>query len=259
MFADERRNEIVKLVESQHTVTVSELMQRYGVSIETIRRDLEQLERNRLLKRVHGGAVSLGKMQQFERLEHRSSQNLPNKQETAKAVAALLGEGDRIALDSGSTAREIALRLREQFRTLTVVTYSPEIFSLLCGKEGFHLIQIGGEYLRSEQAFCGYQALEMMRGLHVSKGIICPSAVSLREGIGDYVPQLIPMQREIIEISDEVIVAADSSKFEKAGAYKLAPLSPGFLLATDSGVPERIVKSYREKGLVFCVQQEEEG
>ncbi len=258
MFADERRNEIVKLIEAQHTVTVSELMRRYGVSIETIRRDLERLEKNRLLKRVYGGAVSLGKMQQFERLEHRSSQNLPKKQGTAKAVAALIKEGDRIALDSGSTAREIALRLREQFRELTVVTYSPEVFSLLCGKEGFHLIQIGGEYLHDEQTFCGYQAQEMMRGLHVSKGIVCPSAVSLREGISDYVPQIVPLQREIMEISDEVIIAADSSKFEKAGAYRLSPLSPGFWLATDGGVPEYIVKSYQEKGMIFCIQREDE-
>ena len=76
MFADARRSEIVRLVSDGQTVTVGQLMERYQVSIETIRRDLAHLEQLGLLKRVHGGAVSMQhRMLQFEKLSERNNRN----------------------------------------------------------------------------------------------------------------------------------------------------------------------------------------
>ncbi len=249
MFADERRMEIVKLLEQQQTVTVSQLIERYGVSIETIRRDLALLEQRKLLRRVHGGAVSLHRMQQFVKLDERREQNREHKQEIAHAVLELLNEGDRIILDSGSTAKEIAVLLCEKMEKLTVITYSSEIFTILAQKENFHLIQIGGEYLRGEQAFYGHQAEEMLSGLHAQKAIVCPSALSMEQGVGDYIPQLIPLQKMLTESADEVIIAADSSKLSTIGAYRICKLSNHFTIVTDSGVPERFEQDCKAKGI----------
>lgn len=252
MFADERRADIVMLVNAQKTVTVSELTGRYRVSIETIRRDLELLERDNLIRRVHGGAVSPGRMQQFEKLSERAKQHLPEKVETARAVISLLKEGDHVMLDSGTTAREIAQLMAETFQHLTVISYSMEVMQTLSRKEGFRLIQIGGEYLGSEQVFCGYMAQEMLRGLHAGKAILCPSAVSVADGIYDYIPELIPNQKLLTECADEVIVAADAAKLGQAAPYRIAELTPAMVIATDSGVSSGFVRDCRAKGVRVC-------
>lgn len=259
MFADERRAEIVQLVSEQQTVTVNQLIERYQVSIETIRRDLAYLEQQNLLKRVHGGAVSMHRMQQFEKLSERVNRNRPEKIEAAQAAIGLLSEGDHILLDSGSTAREIALLLTERFQSLTVITHSLEVMQILSQKEGFHLIQIGGEFLRSEKAFYGYQAQAMLSELHAQKALLCPTSVSLRQGLGDYMPELIPMQRALCEAADEVIAVADSSKLDRVAAYRICTLTPSVLLATDSKAPEEFLQGCRAKGIrVYLPKNEEE-
>ena len=255
MFADERRAEIIHLLEQQQRVTVSELTRRYGVSIETIRRDLALLEKQKLLRRVHGGAMSLSRMQQFVKLSQRKEQNKQRKQQVARGVLQLLEDGDRIFLDSGSTAVEIAALLREQAKQLTVITYSSEIFSILEGGEKLQLIQIGGEYLKGEQAFYGYLAEEMLSSLHAQKAIICPSAVSIEQGLGDYMPQLIPLQRLLAEHADKVIVAADSSKLCTFGAYRICKLSDTFTIVTDDGVSQGFAADCKAKEITLKIAE----
>lgn len=249
MFANERRVKIAELVASQQSVTVSELMKRFDVSIETIRRDLECLEKQRVLSRVHGGAITVKKMQRFTQLSQRVSENRELKRQLSQTAAGLIAEGDRIALDSGSTAIELAQVLRERFHELTVVTNSPEVLELLYPAESFHLIQAGGFFLKSENAFYGHLTTDTLRGLHVAKSLIFPSAVSLQYGIGCYVPELLEVQRAFMDISDEVIVLADSSKFETTAALKLCGLSSVHRLVTDSRLPDAIHRRYLEKGI----------
>lgn len=253
MLADERKADIVRQLEQQQTVITSKLIKQYHVSTETIRRDLEQLESLGLLKRVHGGAVSLHKMKQFVDLDVRFKQNREKKQETAKAVFHLLKEDDCIALDTGSTAKEIALMLRESFQRMTVITASSEIFSILESKDMFHLIQIGGEYLKSEKAFYGYQSEKMLRELHVCKSILCPTAFSLHYGLSDNVPLLIPLQRILLEISDEIIIATDSSKLDTVAAYHICEIKPTFMLATDKSISAIQKKNIEEKGISITI------
>ncbi len=249
MFANERRVKIAELVASQQSVTVSELMERFGVSIETIRRDLECLEKQRVLSRVHGGAITVKNMQRFTQLSQRVSENRDLKRQLSQTAAGLISEGDRIAIDSGSTAIELAQVLRERFHELTVVTNSPEVFHLLYPVEGFHLIQVGGFYLESENAFYGFLAVDTLHSLHVSKSMIFPSAVSLQYGVGCYVPELIEVQRAFMDISDEAIILADSSKFETTAALKLCGLSSVRRFVTDGHLPDAVYCSYLEKGI----------
>ncbi len=250
MFADERRAEIARLVAEGQAVTVSQLMDRYQVSIETIRRDLAHLEQRGLLRRVHGGAVSMQhKMLQFEKLSERNNRNREEKIEAAAAAVEVIHEGERIFLDSGSTAKEIALRLCKRFKALTVITHSFEVMQILSRQEEFHLIQIGGEFLRSEQAFYGYQAEDMLKGLHAQKAILCPGALSLRQGLGDYIPELVPIQRILTQSAEEVIAVVDSSKLDQMGAYQICPLSPLITIATDRKAPMEFIQRCNTKGV----------
>ena len=139
--------------------------------------------------------------------------------------------------------------LRERFRELTIVTNSPEVFDLLCPVEGFRLIQAGGFFLREENAFCGHLTVDTLRGLHVSKTLLFPSAVSLQYGIGVYIPELLEVQRAFMEIADETIALADSSKFETTAALKLCSLSSIHRFVTDSALSDAVYRLYLEKGI----------
>ncbi|MHA6480557.1 DeoR/GlpR family DNA-binding transcription regulator [Paenibacillus sp. strain BS8-2] len=249
MFANERRIKIVEMIKEQSSVTVSELMSLFGVSIETVRRDLEYLEKKQALKRVHGGAVSNQKMKMAASLEERISENRELKQQLARKALQFIREDDMIVIDSGSTAMEFAPLLKEHFHRLKIATNSPEVFAALCDVEGFDLILIGGQYLREEKAFYGHMAMETIKRLHFSKAFIFPSAISLRYGIGLFFHELFDIQRGFIEHSDEVFILADSSKFETPATIKVCDLSSSFQIITDSKLPDHILSLYKNSSL----------
>ena len=256
MFANERRMKIVELLEQTTSVTVSELMKLFGVSIETVRRDLEYLEKKQALKRVHGGAVSNQKMKGFATLEERMSENKALKQQLAQIAVQYIQENDVIAIDSGSTAMEFVPFLKEHFRNLTIVTNSPEVFGALCDRDGFEMIQIGGQYLREERAFYGHMALDAVNRLYFSKSFVFPSAISLRHGIGSFVHELFDMQRGYINNADEVFILADSSKFETPATIKLCDLSKSFKIITDSNLPDHLFALYKKNSLQIIKSRE---
>lgn len=249
MFVNERRIKIMELLERKTSVTVSELMKLFGVSIETVRRDLEYLESQQVLRRVHGGAVSNQKMKHFANLESRMSENRELKRQLAGIAIRFIRENDTIALDTGSTAMELVPLLKEHFRRLTVITNSPEVFGALSDAEGFELIQIGGQYLRAEKAFYGHMALDAVNRLHFSKAFVFPSAVSLRHGIGVFVHELFDIQRAFIQQADEVFMLADSSKFEISAAIRLCDLSPSHTIITDRELPDDVYALYKKNAI----------
>ena len=249
MFANERRIQITEMLNRRSSVTVNELTDTFRVSLETIRRDLEYLEKQGALKRVHGGAVTVHKMQNYTSLSFRVSEHREEKRKLALASLPFIQEEDRIALDTGSTSFELASLLCERFSRLTIVTNSLEVFQILSGKEGFQTILTGGFYMPGEKTFYGHLALDMIKQLHVSKFFLAPSAISLDFGISDHIHEMIAVQRALIAISDQIIVQADSSKFETCAALKVCDLNPCFLYFTDSGLPDEIAEAYRKAGL----------
>ena len=108
MFANERRIQITEMLNRRSSVTVNELTHTFRVSLETIRRDLEYLEKQGALKRVHGGAVTVHKMQNYTSLSFRVSEHREEKRKLALASLPFIQEEDRIALDTGSTSFELA-------------------------------------------------------------------------------------------------------------------------------------------------------
>ena len=226
MFANERRIQITEMLNRRSSVTVNELTDTFQVSLETIRRDLEYLEKQGALKRVHGGAVTVHKMQNYISLSSRVSEHREEKRKLA-----------------------LASLLCERFSRLTIVTNSLEVFQILSGKEGFQTILTGGFYMPGEKTFYGHLALDMIKQLHVSKFFLAPSAISLDFGISDHIHEMIAVQRALIAISDQIIVQADSSKFETCAALKVCDLNPRFLYFTDSGLQDEIAEAYRKAGL----------
>lgn len=257
MFAKERQYQIVELLRSNGAVTVSDLIEQFDVSIETVRRDLLQLEKQGALQRVHGGAVLLGEMMPISKLPQRIEENKNGKMELCETAAALVAEGDILYIDNGATAVYFAQTLKARFTKLTVVTNSQDVFNILGDKEGFSIILTGGHFMKEERAFYGYLTQETIKKLYVDKAFVIPSAISLQGGVCDFSHELAPIQCQIIEQCDKLYFLADSQKFERHGLLKLRSLDSGCLIVTDSGLREELRQLYLEKGVQIITKQED--
>ena len=247
MFANERYDIILSILKAQRSVTVSDLMERFGVSIETVRRDLAELERRGALERVHGGAVAGGGMRGTNPLSERMTENQELKRELSLKAAGLINEGDVIAVDAGSTAVEFVKVLCERFERLTIVTYSRDVMDGIDGKEGFRLVFTGGDYMPSERVFCGFLTVESLKRLHVSKSFIFPSAVSSKYGVTINKSEFYELQRALMSISDHSYMLADSTKFEGASPVRVCGIDEVDAIITDSGLDEMTLQLYTDK------------
>lgn len=249
MLSKERQNKIEKMILEKGAVAVSDLVGIFGVSIETVRRDLLSMENKGLLTRVHGGAVANGEMKPFRSLEARNEENVDGKKQLANKACEFISEGDYIAIDTGSTAIFLAEAIKESFSRLTVVTYSLDVFEILrdCGE--INVILTGGFFNAAENSFYGNLAIEMFDKLHVQKAFIFPTAISLEFGIGDYQSDFYLVQKKLFEISDKKFILADSSKFEKKALLKVEDMKTEYYYITDSGLSAELEKLYGENGI----------
>ncbi len=249
MLANERRRKIYDIIQDNGAVTTANLVKTFKVSVETIRRDLLEMEGNGTLVRVHGGAVAKGDMKPFKMLSDRNKEFVEEKCALSVKAAEFISKGDIISVDSGSTAVFFAQMLRENFSDLTVVTHSLDVFEALKDYKDFKVILCGGHYLREENAFAGELALNMLSDIHVNKAFIFVSAISLDKGIYDYQKEIYQIQKKMLKSADKVFILADSSKFEKTGLLKLSDMKTDYVYVTDSGLNKQVLDLYKENDI----------
>ena len=257
MLASQRQNQIHEMLKSHGSVTVAHLTEHFGVSVETVRRDLLAMEQAGLLSRVHGGAVAATEMMPYRPLEFRDMEQSDQKDALARNAAALVNEGDYIAIGTGSTPIYFAQALRERLQKLTVVTYSLRVFETLRDVPGFRLILLGGQYIPEEHTFYGQLTLDAMDALHVQKAFVFPSAVSLEHGIWGYEETLYPMQQKMLQCCDQAYILADSSKFERTALYKVSDMRPEYIYVTDPELPAQLQALYAQNGFTVITGKEE--
>jgi DeoR/GlpR family transcriptional regulator of sugar metabolism len=245
------------MVHTQSAVTTTELIEKFGVSIETIRKDLILLEKSNELDRVHGGAVIKATAGHWLDLSKRINANKSEKAELSSLAMELLNEGDTIAVDSGSTALEFSEMLKERFNSLTIVTHSMDVFNKIHSHKDFNVILCGGYFLSDENAFYGAFTIKMLEDIHVGKVFILPSAVSIKNGICDYQPLLFEIQKKLITVGDEIIVMADSSKYEKNALLKICSINEKYVYISDSALPEKIKEIYRNNNINIITNKDE--
>lgn len=256
MLAKTRQEQIRGILRAEGAVTTARLMQEFDVSVETVRRDLLALEQAGVLRRVHGGALTVNEMMPYQPLTSRSKAQTPQKDELCQNAAQFVKEGDYISIGTGSTPIHFARTLRQKFRNLTVVTYSHRVFEELKNAPGFQLILVGGLLDREEEAFSGPLTQEMYSQLHVQKAFVFPSAISLEHGCGGYEQNLYPLQRLALQHCDQAYILADSSKFEHKALFKVDDMRPEYVYVTDSQLPAELVRLYEENGLTVITGRE---
>lgn len=249
MLANERHSKIRVGLEKNGAVIVAELAKAFGVSDETIRRDLLFLEREGVLSRVHGGAIAAVTLKPAGEFSVRIDEHRREKNELSCLAAELIEEGDIIAIDAGTTALEFAEVVKDKFENLTVITHSLGVFNILSQSDAIQTVLVGGSYDKGEDAFCGHLTVQSLRTLHAAKAFIFPTGISLSCGISDFHLKLADVQNTLLSISDKIIVLADSSKFEKTSLCKLSDLKAEHIYVTDGNLPDTIFNLYRENNL----------
>ncbi len=246
LLANKRHSEIVALVKKNGGAKVTDIAKRFNVSIETVRRDLLELEKKNLLTRVHGGAMPIDEMNAYHSLSERKEEYVNEKIQLSVTASKYVKDGDVIYVDSGSTPVHFARAIKS--KEITVVTCSLDVFNELSGGRA-KVILCGGEYVSTVASFCGALAIETLKKLYVNKAFIFPSAISLRHGVCDFSRDVYPIQKEILTRADKIFVLASNEKFEKNGLLKICDVLPEYTFITDKGLKKEIENVYLENNI----------
>lgn len=233
----QRREDLMQLVSQKGFASLSDISAAFGVSESTIRRDLEVLERQGGIRRTHGGAVSLAEPT-AGRLDFadREAAEAVQKKAIAVAVAALVGENQAVIIDGGTTCYQVARALAG--RRLSVVTNSVPIAALLGGELDTEVTLIGGYLYPRTGVALGPRAEEMLSGLRANQ-LILSCAAANPDGIFNANEIMASAERRMIQVADEVILAADHTKFGKRSIAPVCSWSEVDVVVTDSGLDDQ--------------------
>lgn len=231
MLPIERRNTIKNIMNEKKSVTVSELSQFFNVTEETIRRDLNILEKEGVLIRTYGGAfIQEGTLNQID-YSLREANHVESKKNIAAKCIEFVQNGDSVFLDSSTTAAYIAKALCKM--KLTVLTDSLKIMNMLSGCENIKLIGTGGELSQRSMSFIGPGAIHSINQYYVDVAFISCRSISLENHITDSNEYLAQVRQHIIDRSNKTFVVADYSKFGRTSFYHICHFHKIHAIVTD--------------------------
>ena len=247
----ERRAQIADLINQQRTITNSELMERFGISIETVRRDLDYLEKQGVLRKVYGGAVVNVSLNTEAEYASRSKTNLPQKNAIAREAAALICPGDGVYLGVGTTVQAMA-RYMKNIPNLTVFTNALRTAVELSDIPGCKVIIPGGQLREKELTLSGYPAQENMALFNVDKAFIGIGGIT-EEGVTDFHMEEAQLHRQMVANARQAIALADSGKLGVRAMNNVCPLEQIDLVITDSDAQKPQVKALEKAGVKVIV------
>ncbi len=245
-----RRSAIIEELKRHHSVRVAELSQVLGASEVSIRRDLQILEDDGLLKRVHGGAVLIEKPSNEPVLSPEQLLQREKRERIGCAAAQMVHRGERLIFDSGTTPFQVARCLDAellQSGNLTVITACLPVVHELGRWPGVHQILLGGIYLPNYEILVGPQTIEQLKGLHADKMFLGTDGITLSRGLTTANVLEAEVDRAMVQASTEVIVVSDSSKIGVSGLATIMPISGIHKLITDTDAPPDFVATLRDR------------
>lgn len=241
MLAVDRRKKILEIIQQKESVKVPDLSQQFGVTLETIRRDLEKLEKEGHVKRSYGGATLNSSTNEDISINIREATNKEDKNRIGKAVADLIQDGDTIMMDASTTALYVAKYLQD--KKVTIITNALKVPMVLAGKNNMDIISTGGTLKSSSLSFVGHLAESVIEKYHVNKTIISCKAIDLEHGIMEPHQLETEVKKKMIHASEQVILAVDSSKFGKKSFIKAYPIDKINTLVTDMDLSHKWIEN----------------
>src|SRR5580700_7969141 len=236
IFAAERQEKIAALIASRGRIHLDELASVFEVSQPTLRKDLTILERQGLVKRTHGGALSTRAPAERDFMS-RFVQNVEAKQAIGLASCDLIEEGEAIFLDCGTTTHHVAQHLATRGLHLTVLTNSPSICECLADAGGITHILLGGHFRRKSGGISGPLALEIVNQFAISTAFIGASGITDEAlTVADY--NEAQLKAAIIKRAQQVIVPMDRSKVGVTDFAKVCEPRDIDIIVTDFATDE---------------------
>jgi DeoR/GlpR family transcriptional regulator of sugar metabolism len=252
VLIEERKNRILEYIAEHGNIKIQEICEMFGISDMTARRDLTDLDRRGLLRRIHGGAVAnLGRSYEPP-FQTRSTKNERKKRAIGKKAAELIYDGDSISLDVGTTTLEVARQLGDK-RNLTIVTNCLQIANLLVGTLSLEvdarLIITGGIVRPRELSMIGHIPEEVYNNFHTDKAFIGIGGISHENGLTEYNIEDSQIKKVLLQNSQEKIVVADSTKLDLTTFNTVGPLESVDTIVTDTDAPNHLIESIRDLGI----------
>lgn len=247
MLVGVRRNKIISTVNERETIRVSELSKIFGVTEETIRRDLEKLETQGKLMRTHGGAIST--KEEEEDLPHfqREVINKKEKMSVAKEAAKHIEEHDIIFLDASSTALYLA-RLIPNIR-LTVLTNSIPVCIELAKNMNIRVICTGGSLSPNSMSFVGPLTLQVLESYHVNKLFFSCKGIDEVWGISDSSELQALVKRKMIQMADKKYLLLDHSKLQKKAFAHIEKIDVIDVLIINADAEDESLTIFKEQDM----------
>ena len=237
MYAVERQKKIIEELSLKGSISVNDLSTDLGVTVETIRRDLEKLEKLEQLTRTHGGAVLFEGRTPDLPSTKRSGMNIDGKIEIAKKAIMHIHSGDTVFLDGSTTSYYLA-RLIKEVKNISVITNSLQIIKELSGCDTIKLIAIGGIFDINDESFVGKIAADDASHYCANKVFFSSKGVSKSKGILESNEAAYQIKKIMINNSTTKFLLIDKSKIDKIGFIKLADFSDIDVFITDTILSE---------------------
>ncbi|ADQ04265.1 transcriptional regulator, DeoR family [Caldicellulosiruptor owensensis OL] len=254
MLAIERRQKIMAMLNENKSVLVPELAKLFNVTEETIRRDLEKLEKEGLLKRTYGGAVLVENYNVDIPFEFRNVTNIEGKKQIALNLIKYIEDGDTLVMDSSTSALQVAKLLKTK-KKITVITNSEQIINeLKVFEDTIKVISTGGTLRNKSLSLVGPIAEQTLRSLNANKAIISCKGFDIEKGFTESNELEAQVKKLMIEIADKVYMIADHTKMNKTALVNIATLDDVDFIFTDKILPPSQENAIREKNveIVYC-------
>ena len=234
-----RRERIVALLREQGSVQIPMLAERFRVSTQTLRKDLNFLDDKGICTRSSGGAILRRAPQSptEEAIDVKRTLFADEKVRIGRSAASLIKNNESVLLDSGTTALQVARHIEPE-ASLVVVTNDVGIMNELVTRENVQLVFLGGTLRRKNLSFYGTQTERALQDLHVDKLILAADGFDIEKGLTTHFEPEALLNRMMCRAASEIIVIADSSKFGRICLHKVLEPQGISKLVTDTGIPE---------------------
>lgn len=259
MAQQSRHDTILEMVNRQGFVTIEELVQSFGVTPQTVRRDLNQLHEQNLLRRHHGGAGSLGTSTANTAYQQRQVLQAEEKRRIAAAVAGSIPDHASLFINIGTTNEAIAHALLTR-QSLKVITNNLHVANTLGPREDFEVIVAGGQVRPSDGGIIGEATLDLVNQFKVDFALIGISGIDDDGTLLDFDYHEVRVSQAMIANARRVCLAADHSKFGRKAMIRLGSLADIHTFFTDRAPPATVAEVItRAKGRLVIAGQSEPG
>jgi len=248
MLKEERHHYILDKIKLNRKVLSSNLSTELHVSEDTIRRDLNELSLNGLIKKVHGGALPIDN--KAPSYEERSNYNLEEKNIIAKKAVKLIKEGQVIIMSGSTTNLQLAKIIPSDINA-TIYTYSLPIAIQLTEHPSIEIIFIGGKLNKPAQVTVGLDVVASISQLRADLCFMGTGGIDIIKGMTEPNWEVSHIKKSMIEASDQVIVLCTNNKINEVKRYPVIPINNINTIVTDIRPDSQILQPYKEKGITI--------